>query len=106
LLEAGASPQLGAAKVEPVVDVEYPSSNSLCGASHAFVEKLVFKPGDMLVRVHAPYLCLGVIGTTQRTFTVVSGTGRFAPDSGSGTVQFNTMSVGASESWQGTLSRR
>lgn len=106
LVEAGDSPQLGAVAVAPVLDVEYPPGNPFCGAMHAFVEKLIFHPGDLLVRVQAPYLCLGAVGTTRRTFTVMSGTGRFAADSGSGAVQFNTMSIGASENWEGNLSRR
>ena len=106
LIERGHSPQLGAARVVPVLDVEYPPGNSLCGASHSFVEKLAFDRGDLVVKVEAPYLCLGVIGTTRRTFRALSGTGRFATDTGSGTVRFETMSVGASERWEGTLTHR
>jgi hypothetical protein len=89
-----------------VLDVEYPQGSKRCGASHSFTEKLIFHQGDLRVRVRAPYLCLGVIGTTRRTFTTLAGSGRFATDTGSGTVQFTTMSVGATESWKGTLSRR
>jgi hypothetical protein len=87
------------------LDVEYPPDESLCGVSHTFVEKLIFARGDLVVRVKAPYLCLGLISTTRRKFTVMSGSGRFATDSGEGTIQFNTLSDGASESWEGTLRR-
>lgn len=58
------------------------------------------------MKVTGPYLCLGVTGVTERRFAVESGTGRFASDTGSGTIEFDTLASGAAESWAGILSPR
>lgn len=79
LVEIGHSPQLGAARVAPVLDVEYPQGSKRCGASHSFTEKLIFHQGDLRVRVRAPYLCLGVIGTTRRHSRLLPGAGGSQP---------------------------
>lgn len=104
LVESGDSPQLGAVTVAPVMDVEFPTQPP-CGKSHRFVETLKFRSADLIVRVTAPYLCLGAVGTTERRFVVESGTGRFVGYSGSGSIEFDTLASGAVESWTGILLR-
>lgn len=104
LVESGASPQLGAVTVTPVVDVEFPTQPP-CGKSHSFAETLKFRSADLIVRVTAPYLCLGAVSTTERRFVVESGTGRFAGYTGSGSIEFDTLTSGAAESWTGILLR-
>ena len=103
LVETANSPQRGAVSVDPVLDIEYPPDQPQCGATSVFTEHLHLHGGDVVVQVSGPYLCLGAVGTTQRRFTLVSGTGQFAGVTGSGSIQFSTLSFGAVESWQGTL---
>lgn len=105
LVESGDSPQLGAVTVAPVLDVEFPTQPP-CGTAHSFTEKLTFASGSLVVKITGPYLCLGAIGATERRFVVKSGTGRFASDTGSGTIEFDSLTSGAAESWTGILSPR
>lgn len=105
LVESGDSPQLEAVTVAPVLDVEFPTQPP-CGTAHSFTEKLTFVSGGLIVRVTGPYLCLGATGVTERRFVVESGTGRFASDTGSGNIEFDTLTSGAAESWAGILSPR
>lgn len=105
LVESGDSPQLGTVTVAPLLDIEFPTQPP-CGAAHSFTEKLTFVSGGLVVRVTGPYLCLGATGVTERRFVIESGTGRFASDTGSGTIEFDTLTSGAAESWAGILSPR
>lgn len=50
LSEHGHSPQLGAVRVVPVLDVEFPTSP--CGTSHRFVEKLKFRLREACCQDH------------------------------------------------------
>jgi hypothetical protein len=103
LVESGSSPQLGAVTVAPVLDIEYPPDQPQCGAQHAFLEQLLVTGGTLIVRVLGPFLCLGATGATQRTFSVQSGSGTFKGSTGSGTIEFDTLSNGASEAWAGVV---
>ena len=104
LVETGQSPQLGEITVSPVLDIEYPSESSQCGARQTFNETLNLTSGSILVAVSGPYLCLYDTGVTNRAFAVQSGTGKFAGVSGSGSIEFDTLRQGAVEQWKGTAS--
>jgi hypothetical protein len=104
LTETGTSPQLGDVSVIPVLDVEFPSTSPHCAAAVSFTETLdVAEASTLSVRIHGPYLCSDVVGTTQRTYAIVSGTGRLSGASGSGSIAFDVSGCCATETWQGTL---
>ena len=87
----------------PTLDVEAPQGSAACGQRIHYLQRLRFAHGTVTARVTGPRLCLGRLGTVQRRFSVVRGTGAFAAATGSGTVAIDVQSVGAIETWRGRL---
>ena len=93
----------GKVTLGPTLDVEAPQGTPACGAPARYTTTLSNSLGQIDIVENGPRLCLGVVGTVQRTFTVTGGTGAYAGAAGSGTISMAILSVGASETWKGSI---
>lgn len=80
-------------------DVEAPLGSPACGQPTQYFEQINTAAGTLTVRAHGRRLCLGIVGTVKRTYTVVRATGSMRHLRGHGTITLTTLASGATEAW-------
>jgi hypothetical protein len=80
-------------------DVEVPQSSPACGRPWTYTERLKTATGSLVVRATGPRLCLNMVTTVRRHYTVTRATGSLAQLHGAGVITLAVLSVGAAETW-------
>ncbi|HEX6519133.1 MAG TPA: hypothetical protein VF070_03850 [Streptosporangiaceae bacterium] len=96
---AGTLAEYGTLRSGRWLDVEVPQSSPACGKSWTYTESLKTATGSLVVRATGSRLCLDVLTTVLRHYTVVHATGTLSHLHGSGTISLAVQSVGAAETW-------
>lgn len=80
-------------------DVEAPAGAPACGRPFRYTEHIQTDRGSLTVLATGPRLCIGVVSTVYRTYTVIHATGAFGHLHGHGTITLVILSSGATETW-------